>query len=162
MVALNYRSSPGLISGYGIWAIPGPVALFNRLWVLPVAVIYLSLWQQQLFKRFDWGVIFSLMLVFSFSKNLNPQYAWWFLSLLPFVKTSRLVWLLAFGIAILNQLVYPVYYTWLLEEFYQQNRSYWVYYLLLLRNLLIIALAYLSLKTWYSPVSKTKGKLALK
>lgn len=160
---LTAGQAPRLISGYGIWAIPGPAALFNRLWVLPVTLIYFSLWRRRLFKQFSWGVVLSLMLVFLvFSKNLNPQYAWWFMSLLPFVKPGRLIWLLSFAVAILNQLVYPIWYTRLLEEFYQHNQSYWLYFLLLLRNLLIICLAYLSLKIWYSPRSKTTGKLALK
>ncbi|MDZ4228799.1 MAG: glycosyltransferase 87 family protein, partial [Patescibacteria group bacterium] len=153
---------PPLLAGYGIWAIPGPAALFNRLWVVPIGLVYYFIWNQRS-KYFNWSVPLALMLVFLvFSKNLNPQYIWWFMALLPFVKAGRAIWVLTLAVTLLNQLVYPIFYTTLIEEFYQKNSSYWIYYLLLLRNLGIAALAYLSLKTLYPDSSKTKGKLALK
>ncbi|MBU2051815.1 DUF2029 domain-containing protein [Patescibacteria group bacterium] len=153
---------PPLLAGYGIWAIPGPAALFNRLWVVPIGLVYYFIWNQRS-KYFNWSVPLALMLVFLvFSKNLNPQYIWWFMALLPFVKAGRAIWVLTLAVALLNQLVYPIFYTTLIEEFYQKNSSYWIYYLLLLRNLGITALAYLSLKTLYPDSSKIKGKLALK
>ena len=133
---------PALIAGNGIWAIPGPAVLFNRLWLVPVGLVYSLIYKRGV-KAFNWQAVLTLMLVFLvFSKNLNPQYVWWFLALLPLIKPGRMVWILALGTALLNQLVYPVFYTTLIENFYQQNSSYWVYYLLLLRNIGIIAILF--------------------
>ncbi|KKT46639.1 MAG: Integral membrane protein-like protein [Candidatus Gottesmanbacteria bacterium GW2011_GWA2_44_17] len=92
---------PALLAGYGIWAVPGPAILFNRLWLLPIGLV------------------------------------------LPFVKAGRLIWILTLVVALLNQLVYPIFYTTLIEEFYQKNQSYWIYYLLLLRNLGILAITFI-------------------
>ncbi len=159
---LTARRPPALLAGYGIWAVPGPAALFNRLWLAPIGIVYYFIWKNRS-KHFDWSIPLVLILVFLvFSKNLNPQYAWWFMAFLPFIKATLLMWILALAIALLNQLVYPIFYTTLIEGFYQQNHSYWVYYLLLLRNAGIVALAYLSLKILYPNSSKTKGKLAVK
>jgi hypothetical protein len=155
---------PALLAGYGIWAVAGPAELFNRLWVLPVAGLYFWLWRQKTdMVKFSWVFPFNLMLVFLvFAKNLNPQYVWWFMFLAPFVSLTKVMWLLILLIAFTNQLVYPVFYTQLIEDFYQHNQAYWVYYLLLLRNVAIVALAYLSLKTLVGPKSMAKGKLAAK
>lgn len=150
---------PTLLAGYGIWAISGPAALFNRLWLVPIGLVYYFIWKNRA-KRFDWGAPLALILTFLvFSKNLNPQYIWWFMALLPFVKAGRLVWTLTLVVALLNQLVYPIFYTTLIEDFYQKNQSYWVYYLLLLRNLGIV---YLTWNILYPFWSKTRVKLVSK
>lgn len=156
---LTTGQPPQLIAGYGIWAVPGPAAIFNRLWLVPVGLIYYLVWHRRP-KFFSWKIPLVLILVFLvFSKNLNPQYLWWFMALMPLVSVSRRMWFLAFAVALLNQLVYPLFYTTLIESFYQQNRSYWIYYLLLLRNLGIV---YLTWKILYSLSVKTTGKLASK
>jgi len=138
--------APALLAGYGIWAVPGPAELFNYLWLAPIGLVYYLIYRRGI-KVFNWNIPLVLILTFLvFSKNLNPQYVWWFMALLPFVKADRLTWILTLAVALLNQLVYPIFYTTLIEEFYQKNSSYWIYYLLLLRNLGIVAIAYLSLK----------------
>ncbi len=150
---------PALLAGYGIWAVPGPAALFNRLWLVPLGLVYYLIYQRGV-KAFGWNVPLALILTFLvFSKNLNPQYLWWFMALLPFARAGRLVWTLTLAVAFLNQLVYPLFYTTLIENFYQKNQSYWIYYLLLLRNLGIV---YLTWKILYPLASKIKGKLASK
>jgi hypothetical protein len=155
---------PAPLAGNGIWAVAGPAQLFNRLWVLPVAAIYFWLWRKKTdMAKFSWAIPFNLMLVFlTFAKNLNPQYVWWFMFLAPFVSLTKVMWLLILLIAFTNQLVYPIFYTQLIEDFYQHNQAYWAYYLLLLRNVVITVLAYLSLKTLVWPKSMAKGKLAAK
>ena len=134
---------PALLAGYGIWAVPGPAILFNRLWLLPIGLVYYFIYRRSV-KVFNWNIPLVLILTFLvFSKNLNPQYIWWFMALLPFVKAGRLIWILTLVVALLNQLVYPIFYTTLIEEFYQKNQSYWIYYLLLLRNLGILAITFI-------------------
>lgn len=139
-------SPPDLIPGNGIWAVPGPAALLNRLWMIPIALVYAFIClRQNLLSKFSWTVPFVLVLVFLvFSKNLNPQYLWWFMVFLPFIKPSRLMLMLVLGSALLNQLVFPLFYNTFVEDFYRQNLSYWVYYLLLLRNAILVVITYLS------------------
>ncbi|MFH0942618.1 MAG: hypothetical protein V1810_00400, partial [Candidatus Beckwithbacteria bacterium] len=74
------------------------------------------------------------------------QYIWWFLSLYPFLKFNPLSFILLIFICVFNQLVYPLFYTQFIEDFYQHNRQYAVFYALLLRNWLIVNLLILSLK----------------
>ena len=156
---LTQGRPPALLAGYGIWAVAGPAALFNRLWLVPLGLVYFLIYKRG-GKAFNWNVPLALILTFLvFSKNLNPQYLWWFIALLPLVKVGRLVWMVTLAVALLNQLVYPIFYTTLIESFYQQNQSYWVYYLLLFRNLGIV---YLTWKSLYPLSSKMRGKLAAK
>jgi len=97
--------------------------------------------------KFNWNVPLVIMLLFLvFSKNLNPQYMWWFMAILPFTRPSRLIVVLTFAAALLNQLVFPIFYTAFVDNFFQQNQSYWIFYLLVLRNLGILGIAYLSVK----------------
>jgi len=151
---------PPLLAGYGIWAIPGPAGLFNWLWLVPVGLIYAGLFFCGRLKKFSWRVPLALILLFLvFSKNLNPQYLWWYMAFLPMLKLDRPVWLAACAAAGLNQLVYPLFYTQLIEDFYQSNRQHWVYYCLLLRN---VAIVYLTWKILCPLLSETKGKLVKK
>ena len=152
---LTKHQPPPLLGGWGIWGIAAPLNFFNKLWLLPVAVSYLVLIKnKQYLNKINFGIIFCLMLIFLvFSKNLHAQYIWWFLSLFPFIKfrsANKLKYLfmiiLLIFIGIFNQLVYPLFYTQFLEDFYQHNRQYAVFYALLLRNWLIVTLLILSLK----------------
>jgi hypothetical protein len=139
---------PVMIPGNGIWAVAGPAAFLNRFWILPVAICYLVIWRKRgLINKFHYIVPYALMLIFSvFSKNLNPQYLWWFMVLLPFVNPSPLAWIVTLVVALLNQMVFPLYYTIFTENFFKHNQSYWIYYLLLARNTGIVMLCYLSVK----------------
>ena len=148
-----------LIGGWGVWGITSPLIkhlglnFFNEFWVLPVAVFYLILLtKKSLLAKFNFNVIFSLMLLFLvFSKNLHAQYVWWFLSLFPFLPVKQksrfkylLMFLLLIFICLFNQLVYPLFYTKFITDFYQYNQAYAVFYCLLLRNLLIVILTVVS------------------
>ena len=139
---------PALLPGNGIWAVAGPAALLNRLWMIPIGVVYvLILTRDKMLVKFNWNVPLVIMLLFLvFSKNLNPQYMWWFMAILPFTRPSRLIVVLTFAAALLNQLVFPIFYTAFVDNFFQQNQSYWIFYLLVLRNLGILGIAYLSVK----------------
>ncbi|MCX6816986.1 MAG: glycosyltransferase family 87 protein [Candidatus Beckwithbacteria bacterium] len=148
---LKFHQPPPPLGGYGVWGInlnfitSLKLPFFNSIWLLPVGLFYLFLWfKRSYFKQFNFAIIFCLTLIFLvFSKNLNPQYIWWFLSLFPFLefkKNNKLKYLLMFVllafIAIFDQLVYPLFYTQFIENFYQHNQQYAVFYCLLLRNLL--------------------------
>jgi len=139
---------PELIPGNGIWAVAGPATFFNKLWMIPIALTYGFVYiRKGLTHKFNWLVPFGFMLIFLVvSKNLNPQYLWWFMALLPFVKPSPVMMGLILVAALLNQLVFPLYYTTFVEDFYRLNQSYWVYYLLILRNVCLLAITYLSVK----------------
>lgn len=139
---------PELLPGNGIWSVAGPVAIFNKLWLLPVILTYFYLLKRrELLSKLNWRIPLFLILIFLlFSKNLNPQYLWWYMALLPFVKNDRIVIVVSCAVALLNQLVYPVFYTTLIDNFYRNNTDYWIYYLLLLRNIGIITIGYVNLK----------------
>jgi hypothetical protein len=145
---LTQHQPPPLLGGWGIWGIAAPLNFFNKFWPLPLAIFYLFLLKNKTYlHQISFGAIFCLMLLFLiFSKNLHAQYIWWFLSLYPFLKFNPLSFILLIFICVFNQLVYPLFYTQFLEDFYQSNQQYAVFYCLLLRNLLIVALTVISLR----------------
>ncbi|MCG2691624.1 glycosyltransferase 87 family protein [Microgenomates group bacterium] len=147
---------PQILGGWGVWGIATPLNFFNKFWLLPIFIFYLFLINnKQYLKKISFGIIFCLMLLFLvFSKNLHAQYIWWFLSLFPFIKFQSakkfkylLMVVLLIFISIFNQLVYPLFYTQFLEDFYRYNQHYAVFYYLLLRNLLIVVLTVVSLRS---------------
>lgn len=139
---------PPLIPGNGIWSVPGPHELFNKIWLIPILFLYIVIYFRPIYSsKFDWRIPLSLMLTFLvFSKNLNPQYVWWFMVLLPFVKVGKWVWGLTLVVALTNQLVYPIFYTTLIEDFYRNNQAYWIYILLMMRNISIMFIFILCLR----------------
>ena len=151
---LKFHQPMPLLAGYGVWGIDLSfitdlkLQFFNLIWLLPVGIFYLYLFfKKKFFNQLNVEVIFCLTLIFLvFSKNLNPQYVWWFLSLFPLLEFNPLAFVLLLFICIFNQLVYPLFYTQFLEDFYRYNQLYAVFYALLLRNWLIVALLIISLK----------------
>lgn len=134
---------PPLIPGNGIWSVPGPHELLNKIWMLPIFFLYIYIYTKKsiFLMKFDWRVPLSLMLTFLvFSKNLNPQYVWWFMVLLPFVAVNKWVWFFSLVVALTNQLVYPIFYTTFIEDFYRANQAYWIYFVLLARNLSVVGI----------------------
>lgn len=150
---LKFHQPPPLLAGYGVWGIDLSfvtklqLPFFNYIWIFPVGIFYLYLlFTKKFLQQINLGIIFCLTLVFLvFSKNLNPQYIWWFVSLFPFLKFNPLIFVLLLFINIFNQLVYPLFYTQFIENFYQQNQQFAVFYCLLLRNLLIVILTVVGL-----------------
>jgi len=149
---LTHGHPPIMIPGNGIWAVAGPSALLNRSWLLPIALIYIAVYlRKNLVKKFNYLIPYTLILIFLvFSKNLNPQYLWWFMAILPFISPSPLTWGITLVVALLNQLVFPLFYTIFVDSFFGHNQNYWIYYLLLLRNIGIIFLCYLSIRELFS------------
>jgi uncharacterized membrane protein len=139
---------PALIPGTGIWAVAGPSILLNKLWVLPLSIMYVVIMaKKKLLDNFNWVVPYTLMLVFLIvSKNLNPQYMWWFMAFVPFLKMDTVSIVMILIAALLNQLVFPLFYTTFIDGFYKFNQSHWIYYLALLRNLLLLVVSYKSVR----------------
>jgi hypothetical protein len=149
---------PHLIGGYGVWGIKNSLndnIFLNWFWVLVLTCFYIFLYFKKFFhKKIKPGVFLLLSLLFLiFSKNLHPQYIFWFISFIPFLKYSKkhqfdylVIFFIAFLIAFINQLVYPILYTQFLEQFYELGRNIEVFYLQFLRNISIIFLFVISLK----------------
>jgi uncharacterized membrane protein len=151
---------PTLIPGNGIWSVAGPAHLFNDLWMIPVGFIYVFIAKsEKLLSQFSYIVPYALLLIFLvFSKNLNPQYLWWFIVLLPMIKPTRFIWGVTLLTALLNQLVFPIYYTTFIDSFYRAHHDYWIYYLLLLRNLGVVVIAYYGMRDLVVNSKNTKDK----
>lgn len=145
---LTKHQPPQLLGGWGVWGIPASLDFFNKFWFFPILIFYFILIKNKRYlDKINFGVIFCLMLLFLvFSKNLHAQYIWWFLSLYPFLKFNPFSFILLLFICVFNQLVYPLFYTQFFIDFYQYNRYYEVFYALLIRNILIVALLIASLK----------------
>lgn len=142
---------PAMIPGNGIWAVPGPADLFNKIWIIPLFIYYLFVIRDiRKGQKYNWLVPLCLMLIFlTFSKNLNPQYVWWFVTLLAMTKLPSTIWRWSAILVVANQLVFPVYYTQLTDNFFLHNQSYWIFYVLLIRNVCVGIVTYLSLHYWW-------------
>ena len=150
-----------LVRGYGVWGINSELInilglnFFNYLWMLPIFLFYLFLTIKKEFtKNLNIGVLFCLTILFLvFSKNLHPQYIFWFIALFPFLKVKEggefdyfLMFFFIIIISFLNQNVYPLLYTNFLEQFYSRGKEIEIFYLQFLRNLSIILLLIFSFK----------------
>lgn len=142
---------PAMIPGNGIWAVPGPAEVFNKIWVIPLFIYYLFVIKDiKNGQKYNWLVPLCIMLIFlTFSKNLNPQYIWWFVTLLAMTKISSAIWKWSAILVVANQLVFPVFYTQLTDNFFLHNQSYWIFYVLLVRNVCVGIVTYLSLHYWW-------------
>lgn len=154
------KKPPFLIGGYGVWGIKTELfdfkpVFFNWFWILPLGIFYIYLFCHNEFnQKLKVGVIFWMILLFLvFSKNLHPQYIFWFITLLPLLKIKKegnIDFLILFGfisiIALLNQCVYPLLYTDFIKIFYYNGQQIEIFFLQLLRNLAILALLIVSFK----------------
>ncbi len=149
---------PDLLPGNGIWAVPGPAVLFNKIWILPIIALYywwIKKWRRM--TEFDWDFPLCLIVLFLiFSKNLNPQYIWWFITILAMTSISNHVWKWVGVAAITNQIVFPVYYSSLIDGFFLQNTDYWIFGVLLLRNISVAVVAFYCLKYWWRKIGYAK------
>lgn len=132
-----------------------PLNFYNYFWVIPVsAFYYLRFKKIKANESLKVEYIFLVILIFLiFSKILTAQYLFWLLPLFPLLKfTSRAakIMLYAFVVILLisafSQYIYPLHYNELLGIFYTTGQQPKYFYILLLRNVLLIALVYLILK----------------
>ncbi|MEX1997423.1 MAG: glycosyltransferase family 87 protein [Candidatus Andersenbacteria bacterium] len=129
---------PGLTTGF-----------LNNFWLLPYGVTLAYIyWRGRQRGYSDAGLAFMLILVFVFfSKVLNPQYLWWYISFLPLVPLAwydrgrwSLIILTACLSLVITQVIYPVRYSEFLDWFNGRGSNPATFYLSILRNVLILIL----------------------
>lgn len=152
------KSPPKLIAGFGVWGIKSLFGGFtpkfiNWCWMFPVISLYIFLFfKGELKKQMKIGIIFLFILIFLiFSKNFNPQYYYWFVSLFPLLQTNLIknnayfiIFIILSLVLLFCQLIYPIFYVAYIKEFFYLGRMRELYLLACLRDLGIILLALLS------------------
>lgn len=150
----NYATGRGDLGIFGLdkTHIIGPIAFYNYCWVVILCLIYTWL----LFRikdnpKLDIRICLFIILSFLvFSKILTAQYLFWFMLFFPLIaiplkKTGLLSWqinlFLILLVAVLSQFIYPLKYNELLASFYNNGSNSYIFWVLALRNLLIIILA---------------------
>jgi len=156
-----YQRLPNISGAYGVWGInidflPVSLTFFNLLPLVIVSSFYLFIYfSKVLSKRFKTQIVFLIFLIFLFfSKNMNPQYFFWVFSLVPILVVDKdkgkrssfpFIFLTALMIALLTQYIYPILYTDLINNFFNNSQVITpVLYLLFLRNFLFLILLIVS------------------
>ncbi len=149
---LTAGKPPALIGGYGVWGIVDRLnnsVWLNWYWIFSLLGFYIFLYFKNFFHLQVKAGIFMLLgiLFLIFSKNLHPQYLFWFMSFIPLLKTSKkyffdylIIFFIAVIIALINQFIYPILYSQFLDQFYNQGHQLEIFYLQILRNVSIIFL----------------------
>lgn len=130
------------------------IAFFNYFWIIPMSLFYLYIYKKTpKDQELKIEITFLIILLFIiFSKIITPQYLFWFLPLFPLfdlnknrkLLISSLITILL--IVLFTQYIYPLHYTELLWKFYTNGTDTKYFYILLVRNLLLILLFLLVLK----------------
>ncbi len=142
--------------GKGDWGIFGidtsfnilPLSFYNYFFIIPLGVFYLAfLYLTFKTKKFYYENLFFIMLIFLiFSKILTGQYLLWYLLFLPlidFKKYTKSNWFLlcifaTFMASFLTQFIYPLKYTVLVDTFYSTGEFGEIFWMLFIRNMLLI------------------------
>ncbi|HUV46979.1 MAG TPA: hypothetical protein VMW29_02485 [Candidatus Bathyarchaeia archaeon] len=155
------------IGNYGIFGIrPGYNFLsdnfYNRLWILPVLIFYFFVLLKRIKKTFQPEIAFLIINLFVlFYKGSNPQYFFWYFPLFPLFRLEEEkkfnyipeLYLILL-ILLLTQLIYPYLYNILLDIFYVYGQAKETFYLLSLRNLLVVFLFVILFKKIFFVTSK--------
>lgn len=140
--------------GYGVHGVSSSWPLFsssflNLFWLIPVGLtLILFFFRSQAEEYTNPLIPFLLLLLFVISsKVVNPQYLWWFavfLPMLPPAKFGREVWRIVvlgmIGALLLTQIIYPLNYTEFLAWFYQPGENSYLFFLSVVRNILLVAI----------------------
>lgn len=148
--------SPAIFIGNGVWGINGGDLnnILGYLGFILVTIFYLLLIiKNKYLLKFNTGIIFFIVLLFLvMSRNLNPQYLFWAFLIFPILileKVSRkgrisiisLVMLILF----LNQVIYPIKFTELLDFFFT-GKHIWLIFIQLVKNFSLVVLLVLSFR----------------
>ncbi|MGH9856472.1 MAG: glycosyltransferase 87 family protein, partial [Acidobacteriota bacterium] len=95
----------------------------------------------------------TILLLFIFlGKVLNPQYLWWPFVFIPLAyqrissrEIAGTITVLAIGSLLVTRLIYPLHYDEFLQVFLERSRDHWLWYAILLRNGMLLAMTVLSL-----------------
>lgn len=157
--SIKYWSTGKIVKleSYLMWGISqdellGERWIYNVLWIIPLSIFYLWLSKKQnLIKKMHFSVIATLITLFLFfSSQLAPQYLLWFVLFLPLFMNQgsskykwHRIWLLITTLVMLltAQVVFPIYYTELIEDFFKNNGNPDIFYILVIRNILLTMLA---------------------
>lgn len=167
---LLYKRSPPIDNSLGINGFPAtttnaPLSFFNHAWVIPTSsLLFALLWRYRHVGYADPLLPLLVLLVFLlFSKIINPQYLWWFASLLPLLtlsKQNKQAMAAIVGVTlvslILTQLYYPIFYNQVLAWTNHQAAGSLPVSLSILRNgCLFLVLSLLSGMSYKFRLTKT-------
>ncbi len=138
-----------LIVGISHSELVGPRWVYNWLWLIPCSLFYIWLSRQTTLNRhLQPSVVITLISLFLlFSSQLAPQYFLWFILLLPLLVGDKskkispfLFWAVALALLLIgtSQVVFPLYYTELIDGYFRGGGSPTIFYLLVVRNLLLL------------------------
>lgn len=133
-----------------------PLNFYNYFWIVPMSIFYAYILYQHLsnkIKSFKTEYLFLIILLFTiFSKIITPQYLFWFILIFPLFKIQKSNYLIIstlFSIILLilmfTQYLYPLNYSQLLGIFFVSGQREDLFYVLFVRNLLLIFLFVLTL-----------------
>lgn len=136
-------------------AVIGPIGFYNYFWIVPLGLFY-----GWLFRRakphalFDPAICLLIVLLFLiFSKILTPQYLLWFMFFIPLLPAAvqlrppaLVLVTLVLLVTFLSQYLYPLSYNDLLGGFYTTGQPVWLFIVLTIRNILLIATFIVGLK----------------
>lgn len=145
---------PNSVEAYGTFGIgyenfPGPFWLYHYIWILPIGLFYLWLFNKLKMineRNFILILLSTVLLFLIFSKSMTPQYFLWFALLLPLIDVKillRLPWfsILLFTLCILsiNQYIYPLNFSgWI--DMYNKGGNLDLFWINLLKITLILAI----------------------
>lgn len=151
---------------FGVWGIQEelillPKLFYNYFWILAVTIYYLYILLKNYSSKkvsFDPAMLYLFALLFMVtSKIITPQYILWFslpftLITIPMLSKKQLVWSLQLGIilltSVLTQFVYPLNYGGYLRFFEKQDNTQFYFWVMALRNMLLIALLFVGWATF--------------
>lgn len=163
--------------GYGVHGLTSDLPflsndLLNQAWLFPYGVVLIAIiWLSRRPGYTDPGFAFFLLFIFVlFAKVLNPQYVWWYMVFLPLIswywyqRTSWMIVLLTVGASlVLTQWVYPLHYSEFLNWLNGKDSSPTLFYVSVLRNVLLVLLFGLSVfgfwRSWL--INQKKSPLAV-
>jgi len=129
----------------------GPMWFYNYFWVATVGVIYIVIWKRITKIKINLTAILIVVLLcfLIFSKILTGQYLLWFALLYPIIFSGKtknditnwsLNLVLICAILLATQIIYPLKYNELLAGFYTNGSYSEFFWLLTIRNILMIYL----------------------
>ena len=153
MITTNeYARGQGSVGIFGITpkATIGPLPFYNSFWIFALGFFYLWLtFKLRPTSQFDIRIPIVILLLFLVtSKILTPQYILWFALLVPLIKPSEsrknsLINLFLLLLTLfLSQYIYPLQYNGLLGIFYATGKMAFLFWILALRNLLLVILLF--------------------
>lgn len=157
LLTLHSKFSTGLYAqGQGEWGIfgiakaatIGPLFFYNYFWVVALFIVYVFVWrkirQGEPYSHLMAAVIILIFLITS--KILTGQYLYWLALVFPLIVPVKKTWwkitlIVIVEVFLITQFIYPLHYNELLGCFYQVGACEEYFWILALRNSLLVVLA---------------------